>query len=66
VTHIKEDRQLLCSICNEPIQPDAQTGWSGGHNAEPINKGRCCGDCNASVVVPERLRRIYDRKQKVG
>ena len=58
---IKDDRILICSICSQPIPPD-RNGWTGGHNAEPINEGRCCGSCNTTVVVPERLRRIYARK----
>jgi len=26
-----------------------------GHNAQPVNDGRCCEDCNWMVVVPRRL-----------
>ena len=33
-----------CSICKGKI--DSQMGWHGGHNAEPINSGRCCSNCN--------------------
>jgi hypothetical protein len=46
---------MKCSICNReiPVEPG---GWAGGHNAEPINKGRCCDECNDTVVVPARLR----------
>jgi hypothetical protein len=37
-----------CSICGKD--------YDGlGHNAEPVNSGRCCGMCNASVVIPARL-----------
>jgi hypothetical protein len=39
-----------CSICGLPI-----VGY--GHNAEPINKSRCCDRCNAEHVIPARLRR---------
>jgi hypothetical protein len=35
---------MTCSICMSPI-----TGQ--GHNAEPINSGRCCEDCNAFVLL---------------
>ena len=40
----------VCSIC--------QAEYKGfGHNAEPINSGRCCTDCNQLVIVA-RLRRL--------
>ena len=43
-----------CSICKQPINPDP-SGWDGGHNAEPINSGICCGMCNDMVVIPRRI-----------
>ena len=43
-----------CSICKQTINPDP-SGWSGGHNAEPINSGRCCGICNDTIVTPYRI-----------
>jgi len=43
-----------CVICSEPIKPDAN-GWDGGHNAYPVAKGQCCGDCNDRVVTVQRL-----------
>ena len=54
--------QLMCRICGDPILPEPVSGWSGGHNAEPLNDGRCCNDCNMLHVVPERLRRLRARK----
>lgn len=47
-----------CVICNEPISSDPY-GWSGGANAEPISSGRCCYDCDASVVIPYRIAQVY-------
>ena len=49
-----------CSICKNDIdiQTNPKTGieiWAEGHNAEPVNSGRCCSDCNLSVVIPARL-----------
>ena len=65
-TPIKSEARILtCSICGNTILPD-RNGWSGGHNAQPINDGRCCGDCNAHVVVPARLERILGRKIPPG
>ena len=50
-----------CSICKQPIQPDI-SGWDGGHNAEPINSGRCCGMCNDYVVTPRRISEYLERR----
>ena len=48
---------MICVICNDPITADPN-GWSGGHNAEPVAKGQCCGDCNDRVVTVARLKDI--------
>ena len=53
-----------CSICKQPINPDP-SGWSGGHNAEPINKGRCCGICNDLVVTPSRISQYLNRNPRI-
>ena len=37
-----------CSICKGEIK-----GY--GHNAEPVNSGRCCDNCNLTVVIPRRI-----------
>lgn len=41
-----------CSICGNDLDDRF------GHNAQPINDGRCCDTCNATVVIPRRLRDI--------
>ena len=46
----------LCSICFEKI--DEQRFWKAGHNAEPINEGRCCSICNDTKVIPARIQRM--------
>jgi hypothetical protein len=28
----------------------------------PITDGRCCGDCNQNIVVPERLKRMRTKQ----
>ena len=52
-----DDRK--CSICKnhiEPLRNDAgEVVWEGGNNAEPINDGRCCNECNMTVVIPARM-----------
>ena len=44
---------MKCSICKGQIEKKAH--WSEGHNAEPINNGRCCDECNDNIVTPTRL-----------
>ena len=58
---------MKCSICKEDITSDSNGEWDGrlsrycrhlnysGHNAEPVNDGRCCDVCNDTVVIPARL-----------
>jgi hypothetical protein len=53
-----------CSICKQPIPPEFDGKWRHGHNAEPINDGRCCRDCNDEVVIPTRLIEIYRATRK--
>ena len=43
-----------CSICNEVIFPTKY--WNGTHNAQPINDGVCCRNCDIHVVMPARLQ----------
>jgi len=53
----------LCSICSGRIDivgpPEA--GWRGGHNAEPINSGRCCSECNDKFVIAARIVRMQSK-----
>ena len=57
-----------CSICKDAIDvmisyESKNILWDQGHNAEPINSGRCCTTCNHSVVTPIRLEQaITERK----
>ena len=63
-----EHKTKKCSICSKPL--DVMIGyesknilWDDGHNADPINTGRCCTSCNYSVVTPTRLKlAIIERK----
>ena len=54
----RKPRALKCSIRALPID-----GWKGGHNAQPVNEGRCCGHCNAFVVIPARIRRMCNKTE---
>ena len=48
---------MNCSICEEKIIADP-FGWEGGNNAEPINDGKCCWQCDINVVLPARLAEL--------
>jgi hypothetical protein len=54
---MSESENLLhaCSIC-------AHLYEGFGHNAEPVNSGRCCDDCNWAVVIPARIQSLYRSK----
>ena len=41
----------VCSICFRDY-----TGW--GNNAEPVNHGRCCDECN-QLVIAARLQHLF-------
>ena len=43
---------MNCSICNNKINDRF------GNNAEPVNNGRCCNDCNSTVVIPARIKEM--------
>lgn len=42
------DEKRVCSICGKEF-----TGY--GNNAEPVNDGICCNECNFEVVIPRRM-----------
>jgi hypothetical protein len=44
---------MQCSICRRDV--DAVGDWTEGHNAQPVNDGRCCSFCNSHVVIPARI-----------
>jgi len=46
-----------CSICRRPYR-------GSGRSAQPINSGRCCDNCNITVVIPERLREIVNAEER--
>ena len=43
-------KNMKCSICNIKHEDEY------GHNAQPINNGRCCSVCNIEVVIPTRIK----------
>lgn len=55
----KTAEKHICSICGKEY-----VGY--GNNAQPVNDGRCCDECNLKIVVPYRiyLMRKKDREDK--
>ena len=45
---------MNCSICKNDIRDKY------GHNAEPINDGRCCEQCNYMFVIPTRMKQQFE------
>ena len=39
-----DNKEKICSICLSIYE-----GY--GNNAEPLNKGRCCDECNLKVIL---------------
>ena len=68
-----------CSICGEAIAieyfPDSmgfcnerQNGgyWAEGYNAQPINDGSCCKECDEKYVYPARIKQHLDEVENTG
>lgn len=54
---------MKCCICEREIEREPITGWDQGHNAEPVDDGRCCRECNDTVVVPTRIAIVMRRRE---
>jgi hypothetical protein len=60
-----KSKPLVCSICGGPIDVHPGSNWTRGHNAQPINDGRCCTECNSDMVIPARIA-ILQRARREG
>lgn len=56
-----EEEFIKCSICGNIIPPNSW-GSCYGNNAQPINDGRCCDECNILFVIPARLENARNSK----
>ena len=51
----------FCVLCGDALDVLYKNGiavWTGGHNAEPLEKGSCCNFCNDTKVIPARLHSV--------
>lgn len=51
---------VKCCLCKKEIEIIGT--WEEGNNAQPLKNGRCCGKCNETKVIPERLKRYIKGK----
>jgi len=59
VINMKDKQCVICDGYIEPLRDsEGKVVWSGGHNAEPIDEGRCCDTCNNDVVIPTRMAQM--------
>lgn len=49
-------KPFVCSICQREVTDE----W--GNNPAPICEGRCCDECDLSIVLPARIRRLNREK----
>lgn len=49
------DKKIPCCLCGLEIEVQP-SGFAEGHNAMPVTDGRACDSCNATKVVPARLK----------
>ena len=54
---------MKCSICKlteieKQYDDKGNVYWDQGHNAQPVNDGRCCDSCN-TLVLAKRIREAF-------
>ena len=53
-----------CSICGADYSNEGMARGHGfGHNAQPINDGRCCDLCNETEVIPQRIINVMSQSR---
>ncbi len=56
MSRVKSNTPSDFSICGQPY-------YGYGNNAEPINDGRCCNQCN-NLVIEQRLMYLYEEHER--
>tara|TARA_R110000822_G_scaffold3972_22_gene17052 strand:- start:81 stop:290 length:210 start_codon:yes stop_codon:yes gene_type:complete len=68
MTNITNLKDVKCVLCEGYIQPkkteDGVVYWRDGNNAQPIMDGRCCDECNNTLVIPARMDAIFHHDLK--
>lgn len=65
---------MICCICEKEFDEyeevrigDQVFQTRGGHNPAPVKEeGRCCSECNFSVVVPARVEEFIKERTPNG
>ena len=72
--HVDKTKIHVCVICSETIKPKFlgldndgnKHYWYHGNNALPVADGKCCDNCNKTVVIPERMTNILMSRLNKG
>jgi hypothetical protein len=54
----------VCSICQAPLAGRCVTGHP--HAAWPVNEGKCCDRCNATIVMLARVNFFKRTEQETA
>lgn len=52
-----KNEKLKCCLCDSVI-------YRYGHNALPLEDGRCCDNCNWTKVIPYRIAVLTNREKR--
>ena len=54
---VQTEKCVLCDgLLDVKRDKDGKIYWTKGNSALPLSEGRCCDDCNWTLVLPARLR----------
>lgn len=56
---LKREKTVLCCFCAREIP------YMESNNPRPVyENGRCCSECNRRIVIPTRLRLIWESRER--
>jgi hypothetical protein len=55
LTYRLKNKEYECVFCGIEIE-------NYGNNSQPLQKGRCCDDCNRKLVIPFRIQSFKKKK----
>ena len=53
----KKEKTTTCCLCKK-----REFNSRHGNNAQPIEDGLCCNECNKNIVVPVRMLQLFGEK----